>query len=443
MSYSELDSISYESTSEKSYKNFSPNCKSDNSQPLTKEGLELKEEYIKECVENNFKIKDDVSNFNLFNSEYEKSNNTIENPNFSIEKKTELNNKPNDVSINQISNISSCNLNTLKDEQLNENKDDTFTIKENISYISNHDSSKSEGENSNKTIENLKDCLDIQQNEEINDDNTQKREDISNKSKCQLSNSDNTKSNNTNENQNKLIGKKTKRNEELIDDNIKKTNQKKEEIFGIIYPGYRHDYYIKEFKRMFLKFLKNKVNEQIIIINIEIEKKKGKLKIHTPNKELYGGNSKEEDNKKFIDKTVKEVFIDQSIDKKDNNNKNKNKKGTSLQKDNEVIFNIIEEYQETLLTKMGEKEQYKKQYEEIKKLKEFLGLKIRYALDMYYNSEEFGEFRSNPKIKYYDEKFKNERNRNLSLLEKKKENEPNNFVKLVEMPFYCKKPRKK
>ena len=107
MSYSELDSISYESTSEKSYKNFSPNCKSDNSQPLTKEGLELKEEYIKECVENNFKIKDDVSNFNLFNSEYEKSNNTIENQNFSIEKKTELNNESNDVSIKQISDISS------------------------------------------------------------------------------------------------------------------------------------------------------------------------------------------------------------------------------------------------------------------------------------------------------------------------------------------------
>ena len=441
MSYIELDSISYESTSEKSYKNFSPNCKSNNLQRLTEEGLELKEEYIKECVKNNFKIKDDVSNFNLFNSEYEKSNNTIENQNFSIEKKTELNNEPNDVSINQISNISSCNLNTLKDEQLNENKDDTFTIKESISYISNHDSSKSEGENSNKIIENLKDCLDIQQNEDINNDNTKKREDISNKSICQLSNSDNKKYNNTNENQNNLIGKKTKRNEELIDDNTKKTNQKKEKIFGIIYPGYRHDYYIKDFKRMFLKFLKNKVNEQII--NIKIGKKKGKLKIHTPNKELYGGNSKEEDNKKFIDKTVKEVFIDQSINKKDNNKQNKNKEGISRQKDNEVIFNIIEEYQETLLTKMGEKEQYKKQYEEIQKLKEFLGLKIRYALDMYYNSEEFGEFRSNPKIKYYDEKFKNERNRNISLLEKKKENEPNNFVKLVEMPFYCKKPRKK
>ena len=262
MSYNELDSISYESTSEKSFKNFSPNCKSDNLQRLTEEGLELKEEYIKECVKNNFKIKDDVSDFNLFNSEYEKSNNTIENQNFSIEKKTELNNEPNDVSINQISGISSCHLNTLKDEQLNENKDDTFSIKENIIYISNRDSSNSEGENSNKTIENLKDCLDIQQNEEINDDNTTKREDISNKSIYPLSNSDNTKSNNTNENQNKLIGKKTKRNEELIDDNIKMTNQKKEEIFGIIYPGYRHDYYIKDFKRMFLKFLKNKVNEQ-------------------------------------------------------------------------------------------------------------------------------------------------------------------------------------
>ena len=437
MSYIELDSNSFESTSGKSYKNFSPNCKSDNSQRLTKEGLELKEEYIKECVENNFKIKDDVSNFNLFKSEDEKSNNTIENPNFSKEIKAEPNNGLNNDIINQISDISSCNLKTLKNEQLNENKDDNFTISEVISYISKCDSSNLERKNSNKTIENLKDCLDIQQNEEINNDNTQQREDLYNKSKCQLSHSKNKKSNNTNENQNNLIGKKTKRNEELIDDNTKKTNQKKEKIFGIIYPVYRHDYYIKKFKRNFFKFLKNMVNEQII--NIKIGKKKGKLKIHTPNKDLYGGNSKEEDNKEFIDKTVKEVFIDQGNDKKDNNNKGKNKKGISLQKDNEVIFNIVEEYEETLLTKIAKKEKYKKQYEEIQKLKEFLGLKIRYALDMYYNSEEFGEFRSNPKIRYYDEKFKNERNRNLSLLEKKEENEPNNFVKLVEMPFYCKK----
>ena len=65
--------------------------------------------FIQKIIKNtcNFKIKDDVSNFNLFNSEYEKSNNTIENQNFSIEKKTELNNEPNDVSIKQISDISS------------------------------------------------------------------------------------------------------------------------------------------------------------------------------------------------------------------------------------------------------------------------------------------------------------------------------------------------
>ena len=44
--------------------------------------------------------------------------------------------------------------------------------------------------------------------------------------------------------------------------------------------------------------------------------------------------------------------------------------GTSRQKDNEIIFNIIDEYQKNLQSKLKKKEIYKKQYEEIEKLNE-------------------------------------------------------------------------
>ena len=75
-------------------------------------------------------------------------------------------------------------------------------------------------------------------------------------------------------------------------------------------------------------------------------------------------------------------------------------------------------------------QKYKEQSDTIKILTKFLNTKIREVLDEYYDSNKFKKFSSSPKIKYYDEKFKKERNRNFSLLEK------NNFVKLVEMPFY-------
>jgi hypothetical protein len=239
--------------------------------------------------------------------------------------------------------------------------------------------------------------------------------------------------------------------------------QKPEDIFAVIYPVYRRDYYIKDFKEFFFNYLKEKANK--LINNIQLPKNKGKHLIHTPNRILYGGNSNEEDNKKLIDKTVKEVFIDQG--------NGEDLEGTSRQRDNEIIFNIIDEYQKNLQPKLKKKEIYKKQYEEIEKLnkqdeeikqlkkkyeeieklskqneeikelKKFLDLKIKDALDKYYISDEFGEFRSKAKIRYYDEKFKIQRGRNLSLLESKKENEDNNFVKYVNLPFYRKKNGKK
>lgn len=242
---------------------------------------------------------------------------------------------------------------------------------------------------------------------------------------------------NTYEKQNNLLGKKIERNDDYNENNAKKPNQEKEKIFEIIknYIKYRYDYFIMDFKTDFLEFVQDILNE--LINNIDLCKKFGSHYIHTPNRKLYGGNPKEKDNREFIDKTVEEVFTDQTIIE---TKKNKNhiefktqeeKKGTSRQEDNENIFNKIKN--RICLANSENSQKHKEQSEAIDLLTKFLNTKIRVVLDEYYDSDKFKKFSSNSKIKYYDGKFQKERNRNFSLLEK------NNFVKLVEMPFYCKK----
>ena len=241
------------------------------------------------------------------------------------------------------------------------------------------------------------------------------------------------------ENSNCLLSQKTERNENEIINNINfETNQENEKLNDIKKSNknikYRHDYYIMKFKTLVLKFLKNKLNK--LIDNINLCQKFGKHYIHTPNRQLYGGNPKEKDNREFIDKTVEEVFIDQGIqreeEKIDENNIDE-EEITNLQKENEIIFNKIKNG--ICLNKSENSEKYREQSDAIEILKDYLKKPIKEILndDEFYSSGEFGEFRSLPKIKIYDTKFKEERNRNLSLLEK------GNFVRLVKMPYYSDK----
>ena len=239
---------------------------------------------------------------------------------------------------------------------------------------------------------------------------------------------------NTIENRNIFLGKKIEANDICKKGIDKKMDQKKEKIFIINKLIYRLDYYIMAFKTNFLEFVQDKLNE--LINNIGLCKKFGSHYIHTPNRKLYGGNPKEKDNREFIDKTVEDVFTDQTIIK---SKKNKNieikvqedKNGTSRQKDNEDIFNKIKNKE--CLANIDNIQKFKEQSDAVEILAKFLNTKIRDVLDEYYDSKKFKIFSSSSKIKYYDEKFKKERNRNFSLLEK------NNFVILVEMPFYSKK----
>ena len=234
------------------------------------------------------------------------------------------------------------------------------------------------------------------------------------------------------ENSNIFLAKKSKRNDVINGNNDKTPNYLNTKIFVTNKLIYRHDYYIIAFKTDFLKFLKNKIN--YLINNISLC---GQHSIHSPNRKLYGGNPKEKDNREFIYKTVEEVFIDQGIlkDKKTENSikvdKNKNNDGISRQKDNKKIINKIKE--KICLAKFENSQKYNEQSDAIEILTKFLKTKIRDVLDEYYDSKQFEKFSSSSKIRYYDEEFKKERNRNFSLLEK------NNFVKLVEMPFYSNK----
>ena len=477
MSEYEPDEYSFESTSEKSCKKLIPHCSPEYLRKLTPEGAELNEKLVGKCVENNFPMREKRLKNDLLNSDDENSTKKIEN----LENILNIKSEPNAEAIDTDKNQS----------------EDKFELYHNLL--------NSEDENSNNTIESFNKSLKIntEQKDDINDDIINKRENKLENPKLNTENNDFNQTNGnlndskrigeeknieiknkiekltstiekfkfkngncekSKENKKKFLGKKKERNNEIEDDNnIKMTKQKREGIFAVIYPVYRRDYYIKDFKESFFNYLKKKANK--LINNIELPKNKGKLQIHTPNRILYGGNSNEEDNKKLIDKTVKEVFIDQG--------NGEDLEGTSRQRDNEIIFNIIDEYQKNLQPKLKKKEIYKKQYEEIEKLnkqdeeikqlkkkyeeieklskqneeikelKKFLGLKIKDALDEYYDSVEFGEFRSKPIIRYYDEKFKIERGRNLSLLESKKQNEDNNFVKYVKLPFYRKKNGKK
>ena len=225
-----------------------------------------------------------------------------------------------------------------------------------------------------------------------------------------------------------FISKKTERNDNdnYIDNIINiQTNEKKKKIFDIKKVntiGYRHDYYIMEFKTVLLKFLKKKLND---LINEEIKPcpKFGKRKIYTPNRKLYGGNPTTEANKEFINKTVEKIFTDQGNqgeeEIKDEINLNEDE-DTNRQKDNEIIFNKI---------KNGICLNKSKQSKAIEKFKTYLNKTIKEILkeDEFNKYVEFGEFRSDPKILKYDYKFTKERNRNLSLLENYY-----NFVILVE-----------
>ena len=203
----------------------------------------------------------------------------------------------------------------------------------------------------------------------------------------------------------------------------------KEKIFHIEKkPKYRLDYYKMVFVGDFLKWVLSKIQE--LINNCKFCKKFGNKKFHMANRELYAGNPKEKDNREFINKTIEEVFTIPE-DKKEF------VKRSQRQLCNEDIINNIYDYHERLSIKKNKDENYLNQFKAIEEFIKFIKITIKDALDMYYDSKEFQKFKSTKKIQFFDKMFYNERNRQFSLLEK------NNYVRLVNMPYYSNKEKRK
>ena len=243
------------------------------------------------------------------------------------------------------------------------------------------------------------------------------------------SNIEKDKSDNESENDISFLGKKTKGKEINCNEN-EEYNNHKEKIFMIEKIEidekyiYRKDYYIMDFKGNFLNWALQEI--QKLIDNCNFCKKYGKMNFHIANRELYGGNPKEEDNRAFINKTIEEVFT------LTEDEKNILKK-ISRQVANEEMINTIKSFHEKLLIKKKKEKKDLIQLNSIEELIGFFQLTIEQALEKYYDSYEFKKFKSRRKIQYYDKMFYSERNRGFSLLEK------NNFIYYVNLPYYSDK----
>ena len=176
-------------------------------------------------------------------------------------------------------------------------------------------------------------------------------------------------------------------------------------------PIYRLDYYKKFFIKTFLNFLLNYGKKLISKCKFE---EQPELHLHKPNYKLYAGNPKEKDNKEFLKKSIKKVFMD--YDKND-------EKGIGRQIENENIINDIYDIKD-----------FPSSNEE-KELNVFFNMTIEKGIELFYVSEEFQEIKNNEKIQYYDRMFYQEKKRNFSLLEKY------GFIKLVNLPFYSHNPK--
>ena len=223
-------------------------------------------------------------------------------------------------------------------------------------------------------------------------------------------------------NEKKLLGRKTlKHNSKNYSKNSKshkneandekKSIKKKEIIFRIIH-HYKLEYYIKAFKVNMLTYIL--ITLRNLYKKCHFDNEFENMTFHMPNSKKYQGNAKEKDNKEFIKKIIKEVFQDYDENEEE---------GTSRQRDNKYLIEKIYE----IINFPSTAEQ--------KALKDFLEMTIEKAIEKYYDSSKFQDFKKIRKIIFFDRQFFKEKYRNYSLLEK------NGFLKLVNEPYYCHNPK--
>jgi hypothetical protein len=160
---------------------------------------------------------------------------------------------------------------------------------------------------------------------------------------------------------------------------------------------YRKDAYFKHFKAIFVKYLKNKLNNlkdkcfPIFMLN----------KFSTPNYR-FTGNAKQIDNYNFLSWSIKEILI-----------YNENEKNENRQYNNKLLIEYIE--------KNEKKAKDKKSYHE---LVVYLNNKLENAyIEFYCNKSEFDKLQNDKDCIFYDKYFKKETG--MSLLEK------NGFLKVI------------
>ena len=172
----------------------------------------------------------------------------------------------------------------------------------------------------------------------------------------------------------------------------------------------RVDYAIKQFKVYSCKFLKEYGNQLIKDCNFKNNLKK--LKLFAPSYKYFTGNSNEKENKMFLDFTVEEIF---------SYPKDKSKKDNRLQQKNKDIIKKFIDYIE---------ETYPKEVPEpFQKLQNFFRMTYRDIIVLFYDSEQFKDYKSDPKTIFLDEQFA--KNKGFSLMERSA------FFKL--MKYYNKK----
>jgi hypothetical protein len=159
----------------------------------------------------------------------------------------------------------------------------------------------------------------------------------------------------------------------------------------------RIDYAIKQFKVYSCKFLKEYGNQLIKECNFKNNLKK--LKLFAPSYKYFTGNSNEKENKMFLDFTVEEIF---------SYPKDKSKKDNRLQQKNKDIIKKFIDYIE---------ETYPKEVPEpFRKLQNFFRMTYRDIIVLFYDSEQFIDYSSDPKTQFLDEQFT--KSKGFSLMEK-------------------------
>lgn len=173
---------------------------------------------------------------------------------------------------------------------------------------------------------------------------------------------------------------------------------------------FRVDYLIKAFKVSCFQNLTKELNDLLTICNLPYDLKK--CQIHKPNNKYFTSNAKIEDNLKFLETPVKDIYSNRINSEKH--------KANHLQIENEKFFEKLMKYIELNNNNISDN---------LKKINKYLNMTMEEYIDFYYETDSFKNFCKDDKIKFYEEEFINEKK--FSFLEKNKETKINGFCKLI------------